>query len=76
MLDACHLTKFTISKVFAYADSDEGWNMIKHLFFSPRYDIGQKAFELDINQINPSKLVTAFQDCLKSKSKAQKEKSN
>ncbi len=63
---------FTISKIFAYADSDEGWNMIKHLFFAPRYDIGPKVFELDIRQINPSKLVTAFQDCIKSKYKEHK----
>ena len=56
---------FTVSKVFAYADSEEGWNMIKHLFFAPRYDIGQRVFELDPNQTNPSKLITAFQNCIK-----------
>lgn len=57
--------KVRITKVYAYADSDEGWNLIKHLFFAPRYDIGQKAFELDPLQMNPSKLIKAYQDCLK-----------
>lgn len=54
-----------ITKVYAYADSDEGWNLIKHLFFAPRYDLGVKAFELDLLQMNPSKLIKAYQDCLK-----------
>lgn len=53
-----------LSKIYAYADSKEGWNLIKHLFFAPRYDIGAKAFELDLSQPNPSKLVTSFQTCL------------
>jgi hypothetical protein len=54
-----------LSKIYAYADSKEGWNLIKHLFFAPRYDIGERAFELDLSQPNPSKLITSFQDCLK-----------
>ncbi len=54
-----------ITKIYAYADSDEGWNLIKHLFFAPRYDIGEKAFELDPLQMNPSKLIKGYQDCLK-----------
>lgn len=53
------------SKIYAYADSKEGWYLIKHLFFAPRYDIGEGAFELDLRQANPSKIVKAFQDCLK-----------
>ena len=55
-----------LSKVYAYADSTEGWYLIKHLYFSPRRDIGERAFELDLNEPNPSKLITSFQDCLKS----------
>jgi len=54
-----------ITKIYAYADSDEGWNLIKHLFFAPRYDLGEKAFELDPLQMNPSKLIKGYQDCLK-----------
>jgi hypothetical protein len=59
--------KVKLSKIYAYADSKEGWFLIKHLFFSPRYDIDKKAFELDLQQINPSKMITSFQDCLKEK---------
>src|SRR6266496_489286 len=58
-----------IAKLYAYAESEEGWNLIKHLFFSPRYDIGERAFELDPHQVNPSKLIKAFQDCLKEREK-------
>src|SRR5207248_6197493 len=54
-----------ITKLYVYAESDEGCNLIKHLFFAPRYDIGQRAFEVDPLQMNPSKLITAYQDCLK-----------
>lgn len=54
-----------ITKIYAYAESDEGWSLIKHLFFAPRYDIGERAFELDPFQVNPSKLIKAYQDCLK-----------
>ncbi|HZS77783.1 MAG TPA: hypothetical protein VFA41_14310 [Ktedonobacteraceae bacterium] len=57
--------KIKIAKVYAYAESDEGWSLIKHLFFAPRYDLGTRAFELDPLQPNPSKLITAYQDCLK-----------
>jgi hypothetical protein len=60
-----HYPKVKIRKLYAYADSDEGWNLIRHLFFAPRYDIGERAFELDPQQMNPSKLLQAYQDCLK-----------
>ena len=57
--------KIRIQKLYAYVESEEGWSIIKHLFFAPRYDIGERAFELDPYQINPSKLIKAFQDCLR-----------
>lgn len=57
--------KIRITKLYAYAESDEGWSLIRHLFFAPRYDIGERAFELDPSQLNPSKLIKAYQDCLK-----------
>jgi len=65
-----HYPDHKISKIYAYADSDEGWHLIRHLFFSPRYDIGEKAFELDMRQINPSPLITSFQECLEENRKA------
>src|SRR5947209_2773220 len=39
--------KIRITKLYAYAESDERWSLIRHLFFTPRYDIGERAFELD-----------------------------
>jgi hypothetical protein len=60
----------SITKIYAYADSDEGWNLIKHLFFAPRYEIGKKAFELDPLQLNPSKLIKAYQDCLRERARS------
>ncbi|SRR5579871_175679 len=57
--------RISIAKIYAFAYSDEGWNLIKHLFFAPRYDLGPRAFELDPQQTNPSKLIQAYQDCLK-----------
>jgi hypothetical protein len=56
-----------IRKLYAVAWSDEGWDLIKHLFFSPRYDLGKDAFELDLEQRNPSRLIKAYQDCIKQK---------
>jgi hypothetical protein len=54
-------------KLYAYAATAEGWDLIKRLFFSPRYDLGRNAFELDPYQRNPSKYLKPFQDCLKEK---------
>ena len=59
-----------IAKVYAYADSDEGSNLVKHLFFAPRYDIGERAFELNPLQINPSIFIKAYQDCLKERERS------
>jgi hypothetical protein len=49
--------------------SKEGWSLIKHLYFAPRYDIGEKAFELNPSHPNPSKLIQAYQDYLKNPDK-------
>lgn len=56
-----------LQKLYAFALSDEGWDLVKHLFFSPRYDLGDTAFELRTFQRNPSKLITSFQKCVKRK---------
>jgi hypothetical protein len=56
-----------ITKLYAYASSPEGWDLIKRLFFTPRRDINRNAFELDIFERNPSPYLKAFQDCLKAK---------
>jgi hypothetical protein len=54
-------------KLYAFAASDEGEMLMKHLFFSPRYDLGDKTFELDLYRPNPSKLIKDFQNCIQGK---------
>jgi hypothetical protein len=56
-----------IEKLYAYAGSEKGWDLIKRLFFAPRHDLGRNAFELDPTLRNPSKLIKPFQECLISK---------
>lgn len=56
-----------IEKLYAYAGSEKGWDLIKRLFFAPRYDIGKNAFELYPLLRNPSKLIKPFQQCLVAK---------
>jgi len=56
-----------IKKLYAYAGSEKGWDLIKRLFFSPRYDLGNNAFELNPLVRNPSKYLEQFQKCLTSK---------
>jgi hypothetical protein len=53
-----------IVKFYAFAASDTGWDLMKKLFFSPRYDLGESAFELDPYKRNPSRIVRAFQQCV------------
>ncbi len=64
--------RIQLNKLYAFAASDEGWNLISHLFFAPRYDLGPNAFELDLSRKNPSRLITAYQQCIKMKA-AQKQ---
>lgn len=54
-------------KLYAYAASEDGLGLIKHLFFSPRYDLGDNCFELDPHRYNPSPLVQGFQECVQAK---------
>ncbi|WP_151754941.1 hypothetical protein [Dictyobacter vulcani] len=56
-----------ITKLYAYASSPEGWNLIKRLFFSPRKDLDRNAFELDLFERNPSSYLKSFHECLKHK---------
>ena len=54
-------------KLYAFALSEEGLDLIRHLFFAPRYDLGENAFELDLYRRNPSKLIKSFQECIRRK---------
>ncbi len=56
-------------KLYALVTSDEGYDLVKHLFFSPRYDIGENAFELDPYKRNPSPFIKDFQKCIQNKTK-------
>jgi hypothetical protein len=57
-------------KLYTYVGGDEDLDLIKHLFFSPRYDIGENAFELNPYRRNPSRLLKAFQECIQRKEEA------
>ncbi|GEM_PF-1223478 len=59
-----------LEKLYAYAASDEGLGMMKHLFFSPRYDLGENAFELNPYRYNPSPIIQSFQECIKERAEA------
>ena len=54
-------------KLYAFAVSHQGEELIRHLFFSPRYDLGENAFELNPYRRNPSKLLKSFQECVRLK---------
>ena len=51
-------------RLYAFASSPEGEDMIRKLFFAPRYDLGENAFELDLHRRNPSRFVKQFQRCI------------
>ncbi len=59
--------RIQLGRLYAFAASDKGLDLMYHLFFSPRYDLGENAFELDPYRRNPSKLIKSFQECLKQK---------
>ncbi len=57
-----------LSRLYGFAPGDAGLRLIRHLFFSPRYDLGSDAFELDLTRSgNPSRLVSEFQRCIRQK---------
>ena len=51
-------------RLYAFASSLEGEDMVRKLFFAPRYDLGDNAYELDLHRRNPSPLVKKFQRCI------------
>jgi predicted DNA-binding transcriptional regulator AlpA len=65
----CNLSpEITIGRLFALATSEQGMSVIHHLFFSPRYDLSENAFELlPLRAGNPSNLVKSFQQCVQQK---------
>jgi len=60
-----------VERLFAFALNDSGLRLIRHLFFSPRYDLGADTFELDLLRSgNPSRLVSQFQRCIQFREEA------
>jgi hypothetical protein len=62
-----HYPEIQLVKLYAVARSEGGWDLVKHLFFSPRHDLGKGAFELDLGERNPSRLIKKYQECIKRK---------
>jgi hypothetical protein len=57
-----------VDRLYAVPTSEQGMYVIHHLFFSPRYDLGENAFELRPSRKgNPSPLIQAYQRCLAQK---------
>lgn len=59
-----------IKKLYAFAlddDEGDGWRLIRKLYFAPRYDISDNAWELRLDRKNPSPILQRFQQCLEQK---------
>lgn len=59
-----------ITKLFAFAlhdDAGTGIRLIRKLYFAPRYDVGENAWELRLDKYNPSLTIQHFQECLQEK---------
>jgi hypothetical protein len=73
----CNHPEIHIRKLYAFAlgassdleeaEESDGLRFVKKLFFSPRYDIGDNAWELDLDHYNPSIAIRKFQQCIKGK---------
>lgn len=57
----------TIGKIYGRLVSDGGEMMAKKLFFSPRWDISETAYMLDMKRPNPSKFIQSYQYALQQK---------
>ncbi|HVB22535.1 MAG TPA: hypothetical protein VNG51_11355 [Ktedonobacteraceae bacterium] len=65
-----HHPDIRISKLYAFALHEEegtGIRLIRKLYFAPRYDISENAWELRLDRYNPSPTIQRFQECLRSK---------
>jgi hypothetical protein len=54
-------------RIYGRAVTTDGEKLIKHLFFSPLYDISENAWMLDVRRPNPANLVQSFQECVREK---------
>jgi len=56
-----------IEKIYADAATDHGDMLARKLYFSPLYNISDRAYMLDLKKPGISKIVRNFQECLKQK---------
>jgi hypothetical protein len=66
----CDHPHIHLSKLYAFAldgEEGDGIRLIRKLFFSPRYDIGENTWELRLDRYNPSPTIQRFQECLRQK---------
>jgi hypothetical protein len=56
-----------ITRVYAQAVSESGDQMIGHFFMSPRYDLADNAFVLDLARPGTSRIIRQFKERLKAK---------
>ncbi len=66
----CQQSEVKINSLYAFAlheDQGAGLRLIRKLYFAPRYDLGENAWELRPNHYNPSPVIQKFQQCLQSK---------
>lgn len=56
-----------LRRLYAYASTDEGFDLIQQLLFSPLYNLDENAYELDPMRRNRSRLIRTFQECIRSK---------
>jgi hypothetical protein len=59
--------RIKVKKVFAETVSQGGLYLVQKMYFGPLYDIGEKAFVLDLRYKNPSRFIRSFQECIEKK---------
>ena len=56
-----------ITRIYAQAVSDPGYLLIQHVFMTPRYDLAENAYMLDMARPSASKIIRRFQARLDAK---------
>lgn len=61
-----------ITSLYGFALNEElgtGLRLIRKLYFAPRYDLGENAWELRLDRYSPSPVIQRFQECLEQRLK-------
>jgi hypothetical protein len=70
----CDHPDLCIKKLYTFAIGEEDsvrTRLIRELYFAPRYDLGEGAWELHLDHYNPSPMIQHFQQCLQQKKASQ-----